>query len=121
TRRNELQANCLGGVFLGASGPSLGLEEPQQQNILDDVVRRSDRGRAHTHGSVENSRLWTVHGMDRGDPAACNTWVAGEELGRGSPGRRAEGRSGPGTWGQDGRRCVRGAAGGRRRYVVPTT
>ena len=80
TRRNELQANCLGGVFLGASGPSLGLEESQQQNILDDVVRRSDRGRAHTHGSVENSRLWTVHGMDRVDPAACNTWVAGEEL-----------------------------------------
>ena len=80
TRRNELQANCLGGVFLGASGPSLGLGEPQRQNILDDVVRRSDRGGARTHGSEENGRLWTVHGMDRVDPAACNTWVAGEEL-----------------------------------------
>lgn len=80
TRRNELQANCLGGVFLGASGPSLGLEETQRQNVLDDVVRRSDRGGARTHGSGENGRLWTVHGMDRVDPAACNTWVVGEEL-----------------------------------------
>lgn len=80
TRRNELQANCLSGVFLGASGPSLGLGETERQNILDDVVRRSDRGGEHTHGSEENSRLWTVHGMDRVDPAACNTWVAAEEL-----------------------------------------
>ena len=80
TRRNELQANCLGGVFLGASGTSLGLGERERENILDDVRLRSDRGDEHTHGSAENGRMWTAHGMDRVDPAACNTWNAPEEL-----------------------------------------
>lgn len=80
TRRKELQANCLGGVFLGASEDSLGFGEEGRENILDDVVRRSDRGGGHTHGSADNSRMWTVHGMDRMDPGACDTWDAPEEL-----------------------------------------
>ncbi|WP_190394280.1 neutral zinc metallopeptidase [Nocardiopsis quinghaiensis] len=80
TRRNELQANCLGGVFLGSSGESLGFGGSERENILDDVELRADRGDEHTHGSVENSRLWTVHGMDRVNPAACNTWNAPEDL-----------------------------------------
>ncbi|OKI13738.1 peptidase [Nocardiopsis sp. TSRI0078] len=80
TRRNELQANCLGGVFLGSSSQSLGFGGSERENILDDVELRADRGDEHTHGSVGNSRLWTAHGMDRVDPAACNTWNAPEEL-----------------------------------------
>ncbi|WP_159944554.1 MULTISPECIES: neutral zinc metallopeptidase [unclassified Nocardiopsis] len=80
TRRNELQANCLGGVFLGAADESLGLGGRGRENILDDVGLRADRGGDHTHGSVENGRLWTAHGMDRRDPAACDTWDAPEEL-----------------------------------------
>jgi predicted metalloprotease len=80
TRRNELQANCLGGVFLGASGPGLGHGGSERENILDDVGLRSDRGGDHTHGSARNGRLWTAHGMDRVDPGACNTWDAPEDL-----------------------------------------
>ncbi|GAA0975216.1 hypothetical protein GCM10009551_008340 [Nocardiopsis tropica] len=80
TRRNELQANCLGGVFLGASGPGLGHGGAERENILDDVGLRSDRGGDHTHGSARNGRLWTAHGMDRVDPGACNTWDAPEDL-----------------------------------------
>ncbi|CAL9404000.1 hypothetical protein SUDANB67_02704 [Nocardiopsis dassonvillei] len=80
TRRNELQANCLGGVFLGASREDLGLGGSERENILDDVGLRSDWGDEHTHGSAANGRLWTAHGMDRRDPAACNTWNAPEEL-----------------------------------------
>ncbi len=80
TRRNELQANCLGGVFVGASGESLGYGESERTNILDSVGRRSDHAGTSTHGSVENGRLWTAHGLDRVDPAACNTWEAREEL-----------------------------------------
>ncbi|WP_077692204.1 MULTISPECIES: neutral zinc metallopeptidase [Nocardiopsis] len=80
TRRNELQANCLGGVFLGASDESLGFGRSERKNILDDVELRADRGGEHTHGSAGNSRLWTAHGMDRVNPAACNTWNAPEEL-----------------------------------------
>ncbi|CAL9516350.1 hypothetical protein SUDANB121_03763 [Nocardiopsis dassonvillei] len=80
TRRSELQANCLGGVFLGAAEEHLGFGAQGRENILDDVVRRSDRGLGHTHGSGENGRLWTAHGMDRRDPGACDTWDAPEEL-----------------------------------------
>ena len=80
TRRNELQANCLGGVFLGASGSGLGYGGSERENILDDVGLRSDRGGGHTHGSARNGRLWTAHGMDRVDPGACNTWNAPEDL-----------------------------------------
>ncbi len=80
TRRNELQANCLGGVFVGAAEERLGFGPRGRENILDDVVRRSDRGLGHTHGSAENGRLWTAHGMDRVDPGACNTWDAPDEL-----------------------------------------
>ena len=80
TRRNELQANCLGGVFVGAAEEHLGFGPRGRENILDDVVRRSDRGLGHTHGSGENGRLWTAHGMDRVDPGACTTWDAPEEL-----------------------------------------
>ncbi|MBR8744721.1 neutral zinc metallopeptidase [Nocardiopsis sp. MG754419] len=80
TRRNELQANCLGGVFVGSAEDSLGYGPGERENILDDVARRSDHAGTSTHGSVENGRLWTAHGLDRRDPAACNTWEAGEEL-----------------------------------------
>ncbi len=80
SRRNELQANCLGGVFLGASGDALGYGPAERRNILDDVELRSDRGRDRTHGSAENGRMWTAHGMDRVDPAACDTWNVDEDL-----------------------------------------
>ncbi|WP_121188122.1 neutral zinc metallopeptidase [Nocardiopsis sp. Huas11] len=80
SRRNELQANCLGGVFLGASGDSLGYGDHERSNILDDVELRSDRGRDRTHGSAENGRMWTAHGMDRVDPASCDTWNVDEDL-----------------------------------------
>ncbi|MEV2274612.1 neutral zinc metallopeptidase [Nocardiopsis sp. NPDC049922] len=80
TRRNELQADCLGGVFLGASGASLDLGAQERANILDDVARRGDHGAERTHGQASSGRLWTEHGMDRRDPAACNTWKADGEL-----------------------------------------
>lgn len=80
TRRNELQANCLGAVFIGSSEESLTYGETERENILDDVGRRSDHAGTNTHGSVENGRLWTAHGLDRRDPAACNTWQVREEL-----------------------------------------
>ena len=80
TRRSELQANCLGAVFVGSSEETLGYGERERENILDDVVRRSDHAGTRTHGSVENGRLWTDHGLDRKDPASCNTWQAREEL-----------------------------------------
>ncbi|WP_040684965.1 neutral zinc metallopeptidase [Nocardiopsis halotolerans] len=80
TRRSELQANCLGGIFMGSARESLGLGGDERENVLDDAALRADRGGEHTHGSKENGRLWTAHGMDRRNPAACDTWDAPEEL-----------------------------------------
>ncbi len=80
SRRSELQANCLSGVFLGAVENSFPIGEAEREEVLRDAALRADRGDTHTHGSPANGRLWTSHGMDRRDPAACNTWEAEEEL-----------------------------------------
>ncbi|GAA4897607.1 neutral zinc metallopeptidase [Streptomonospora salina] len=81
TRRNELQANCLGGLFLGSVSDSYPIDAQEHANILADAERRADPPRGdRTHGSPDNGRMWTDHGMDRGDPAACNTWQARKEL-----------------------------------------
>ncbi|MDA8369245.1 MAG: neutral zinc metallopeptidase [Nocardiopsaceae bacterium] len=81
TRRSELQANCLGGTFLGATESSFPIGTEEQANILEDAERRGDYGSDNrTHGSPDNGRMWTAHGMDRMDPAACNTWEAREDV-----------------------------------------
>ncbi len=81
TRRSELQANCLGGNFLGAADDSLSIGSETRANILDDAERRGDLGAdERTHGSPENGSMWTAHGMDRSNPAACNTWAARDSL-----------------------------------------
>ncbi|TDQ55193.1 neutral zinc metallopeptidase [Actinorugispora endophytica] len=80
TRRSELQANCLGGVFLGSVADSFPIGEDERADVLEDAAMRADRGDVHTHGTPANGRMWTEHGMDRMDPASCNTWEAEEEL-----------------------------------------
>ncbi|WP_067967282.1 neutral zinc metallopeptidase [Nocardiopsis trehalosi] len=77
TRRSELQANCLGGLFLGAARSSFPIGAAEEEHILVDAELRGDfSADDRTHGSPDNGRLWTAHGMDRGDPAACDTWSA---------------------------------------------
>ncbi|MBB4934136.1 hypothetical protein F4561_004956 [Lipingzhangella halophila] len=81
TRRSELQANCLGGNFLGAAEESLSIDSHTRANILEDAQRRGDfYPDERTHGSPENGSMWTAHGMDRRNPAACNTWSAQDGL-----------------------------------------
>ncbi|WP_017623123.1 neutral zinc metallopeptidase [Nocardiopsis chromatogenes] len=81
TRRSELQANCLGGTFLGAVETSLPVGDEEREHILEDARRRGDYDSAdRTHGTGENGALWTEHGMDRRDPAACDTWSADGDL-----------------------------------------
>lgn len=82
TRRNELQANCLGGAFLGTVRDSLPIEDESRESLLSDARARgdSDSAQRRTHGTPGNGELWTHHGFDRMDPAACNTWDARDEL-----------------------------------------
>ncbi|MFC3998470.1 neutral zinc metallopeptidase [Nocardiopsis sediminis] len=81
TRRSELQANCLGGAFLGAAEESFPIGREEHAHILEDAELRGDySAEDRTHGSPGNGRMWTAHGMDRADPAACNTWAAPEDV-----------------------------------------
>lgn len=84
TRRSELQANCLAGVFLGAVAVSYPLEEADVRAVLDDSEATADRpdgpAEDRTHGSAENSRRWVRHGLDEQTPGACNTWTADNAL-----------------------------------------
>ncbi|MFC4562721.1 neutral zinc metallopeptidase [Nocardiopsis mangrovi] len=81
TRRSELQANCLGGAFLGAAAGSFPIGRDEHAHILEDAELRGDySAEDRTHGSPGNGRMWTAHGMDRADPAACNTWAAPEDV-----------------------------------------
>ncbi|WP_017572127.1 neutral zinc metallopeptidase [Nocardiopsis halotolerans] len=78
TRRGELQANCLAGVFMGSVRVSYPLDEEDMEALLADAAATADREDGaeedRTHGSVENSVMWTRTGLEEQAPGACNTW-----------------------------------------------
>ncbi|MFW5415937.1 neutral zinc metallopeptidase [Nocardiopsis sp. CNT-189] len=84
TRRAELQANCLAGVFLGSIRVSYGLTSEDADLMLEDAEATADRPGGpeadRTHGSARNSRTWLRHGFEEQTPGACNTWAAGTDL-----------------------------------------
>ena len=85
TRRSELQANCLAGVFLGSVRLSYPLSDSDLEILLADAAATADRVDGEederTHGSAENNVLWTEKGWEEQTPGACNTWdLEGEEL-----------------------------------------
>ncbi|GAA4939097.1 neutral zinc metallopeptidase [Streptomonospora halophila] len=83
TRKSELQANCLAGIFLGAVEVSYPLTRDDIDAVLDDAAATADRAGApaaeRTHGSAENSVLWLEHGLEQEAPGACNTWSVEDE------------------------------------------
>lgn len=85
TRRSELQANCLAGVFLGSIRVSYPLSDGDLETLLIDAAATADRedgdDEERTHGSADNSVRWTEKGWEEQTPGACNTWdVEDEEL-----------------------------------------
>ncbi|MFC3998469.1 neutral zinc metallopeptidase [Nocardiopsis sediminis] len=83
TRRSELQANCLAGVFLGSVRVSYPLDKAAIDRVIDDASSTADREDGpedeRTHGSAENSILWMEHGLERQSAGACNTWQVADE------------------------------------------
>ena len=83
TRKSELQANCLAGVFLGSIEVTYPLTEGDVDAVLDDATATADREdgpeEERTHGSAENSARWTEHGLVHQSPGACNTWDVDDE------------------------------------------
>lgn len=78
TRRSELQANCLAGVFLGSVRVTYPLDGTDLEILLADARATSDREGGpeedRTHGSAANSERWMLTGWREQAPGACNTW-----------------------------------------------
>ncbi|WP_157522969.1 neutral zinc metallopeptidase [Herbidospora cretacea] len=71
-RRNELQAECLAGVFFGAVWPSLGRSDADWQYLRE----LDGTGHSRTHGRGKNVLRWLDGGFATRKPGTCNTWTA---------------------------------------------
>ncbi|GGO70108.1 hypothetical protein GCM10012289_32780 [Nonomuraea cavernae] len=76
-RRNELQAECLGGVFMRSFWDSLDRTRDDWDELLDITRESGDEWtKARDHGKGRNIAAWLDKGFRAGSPAACNTWTA---------------------------------------------
>lgn len=79
TKRSELQAQCLSGVFMNAVRGTFPVTAEQWAMALHDSYGRGDDGRPaarRDHGTDAHYRGWLESGFTRGTTAACNTWSA---------------------------------------------
>ncbi|GAA1545219.1 neutral zinc metallopeptidase [Kribbella lupini] len=77
-RRLELQASCLGNLFLGANKASYGIRgalRTQWLYVVNNTGDRADTG-ARDHGSTRNHGIWSRRAFDRPNLAVCNTYTA---------------------------------------------
>lgn len=78
-RRFELQASCLGAVFLGANKATLGLRG-QKLEIWEFQTKHSgdeyNPEKIRDHGSRKNQWFWEGPAFKSTNPASCNTFVA---------------------------------------------
>jgi predicted metalloprotease len=85
--RQELQADCLAGVWAHSTyergiADNGDLDEALRAaaSVGDDRIQKRLRGRLDpetwTHGSAEQRRHWLLRGLLRGDPNACDTFSA---------------------------------------------
>ena len=81
--RLELQADCYAGVWAARNRERLeagDIEEGMRaaQAIGDDALQSKSQGRvvpdSFTHGTSEQRMRWLRVGLERGDPAACDTF-----------------------------------------------
>ncbi|TDD14156.1 hypothetical protein E1218_33460 [Kribbella turkmenica] len=78
SRRLELQATCLGGVFLGANKSSYGLNGGLFKSQLDwlHAHQGDEYGTRRDHGSRAVVPRWAAAGFKTRSPASCNTYLA---------------------------------------------
>ena len=80
SRRLELQAQCLEGVFLHATGKELGVSAKDRAELRSWHGYTGDEdppeGRKPDHGSSRAQWGWLERGLDSGDVGDCNTWTA---------------------------------------------
>ncbi|WP_157246050.1 neutral zinc metallopeptidase [Nonomuraea typhae] len=76
SRRYELQAECLSGVFMGSIWESLDRTEEDWAYLMEIVQDSGDENtKLKDHGKGRNQRYWLSKGFTAGNPSACNTWT----------------------------------------------
>ncbi|MBB5966921.1 neutral zinc metallopeptidase [Planomonospora venezuelensis] len=76
-RRQSLQTDCLGGVFVKSVWSSLRRPGEDWKHLLGLLQTSGDvKGKPRTAGKGGNRVYWTKKGYVTGNPASCNTWSA---------------------------------------------
>jgi uncharacterized protein len=87
--RQELQADCMAGVWANRAHQNWGILEPGDieealgaaSAVGDDRLQRAGRGEvvpeSFTHGTSAQRMRWFQTGFSTGDPSACDTFSAG--------------------------------------------
>ncbi|MGW4469557.1 neutral zinc metallopeptidase [Nonomuraea sp. NPDC004354] len=73
SRRVELQAECLSGMFIGSVWDSLKDRDEEDWEVLREIMRKSGDV---THGKGHNIAAWLDKGFRATSPQVCNTWTA---------------------------------------------
>ncbi|RVX44848.1 hypothetical protein EDD27_7599 [Nonomuraea polychroma] len=74
-RRQSLQSECLGGVFMKSVWPIEG-RTTNDWNELLDIVQGDEPGERRWFGKTSTVKSWMRRGFASGDPGSCNTWAA---------------------------------------------
>lgn len=84
SRRTELQASCMAGLFMAAVAESYPVEGQTATELREvsstfgDSFDTDDDDR--THGSGESNSYWILSGFEEATVGTCNTYVAPEGL-----------------------------------------
>ena len=81
SRRAEMQADCLAGIFTVAVSGASGLSGNDLANLQDVIYNIGDdvlTGQANYnggHGLGKNRKAWFTNGQQNSRSATCNTYV----------------------------------------------
>ncbi|WP_329005607.1 neutral zinc metallopeptidase [Kribbella sp. NBC_00709] len=81
SRRRELQATCLGAVYLGANAAFIPMSGPLLANWKFLILHSGDdyaRPRVHDHGNRVSNYQWSITGFNSKKPDSCNTFTAAD-------------------------------------------
>jgi predicted metalloprotease len=81
SRRVEMQADCLAGVFLASVADSTTLTSTDERNIVALFTSIGTTGLYEDdHGSGANRGYWTAQGLASTTPGVCTTFTAPDDL-----------------------------------------
>ncbi|MET9314537.1 neutral zinc metallopeptidase [Kribbella sp. NPDC003505] len=81
SRRRELQATCLGAVYLGANAAYVPMNGVLLNNWKFLISHSGDdyaRPRVHDHGNRVSNYQWSIAGYNSKKPDSCNTFTAAD-------------------------------------------